>query len=131
MDHRQQNQFASREDVDLIKTQLNQIVEAMMALLKRENNFQQTVVIENVIPPLVNNQTQPQHVRIPFKNPTIQEYLIVRDGHSSPHNTIEYHSFAFLDPNSQGAISVRKIKDPLLVKTAEKHHMLEERLKAI
>lgn len=52
----QQNQFASREDVDLMKNQLNQLVEAIIALAKREDNIQQTTVTENVIPPSVNGQ---------------------------------------------------------------------------
>lgn len=68
MDSRQQNQFALRGDVDLMKIQLNQLVEAIIALTKRDDNIQQTAVIENVIPPTVNDQAQPQHVRILVKN---------------------------------------------------------------
>lgn len=70
-------------------------------------------------------------MRIFVENPTIQEHLIVRDGHSLPHDAVEYHSFVFSTTNSQGAIPVRKVKDPLVVEISEKHRVLEERLKAI
>lgn len=62
MDFGKQNQFASREDVNLMKNQLNQLVEAIIALLNRGDNVQQTAVTENVIPPPMNDQAQPQHI---------------------------------------------------------------------
>lgn len=85
----------SREEVGLVKNQLNQLVKAMIALEKREDNVQQTVVTENFIPPQVNCQTQSHPIRILVENPAIQENLIVRDKHLSPHDVVEYHSFTF------------------------------------
>lgn len=105
-------------------------MEAMITLEKREDNIQQTDITENVIQLLVNNLAQLQPIWIPIENPVIRKHLIVRDGHSSPHDVVEYHSFTFSAPNSQGEIPVRKIKDPLVVEIFEKHRVLEERLKA-
>lgn len=79
----------------------------------------------------MNDKAQPQYVRNPIENLAIQEHLIVRDENSPPHDVVEYHNIAFSEPNSQGKIPVRKIKDPLVVEIDEKHHVLEERLKAI
>jgi hypothetical protein len=59
MDPLEQNHIALRGDVDSMKNQIDQLVEAMIALEKREDNIQQTAVVENVIPALVNGPTQP------------------------------------------------------------------------
>lgn len=67
----------SRENIEVMKNQLNQLLEVMVALANREDNIQWTVVTENVIPPQVNNQAQPQPVRIPIENPVIQEHHII------------------------------------------------------
>ena len=58
----EQNQFASKADVDVIKNQLDQLVEAMTALARRDENIQRTVRTENGVPPQVNNLTQTQPV---------------------------------------------------------------------
>lgn len=79
----------------------------------------------------MNDQAQPQFVRIPIENPAIQEHLILQDGHSKPHDEIKYHSFAFLEPNAQWPIPVRRTKRPEVIQIAEKYRMLNERLKAI
>ncbi|CAL5213221.1 unnamed protein product [Lathyrus oleraceus] len=131
MDPKEQNQTMSRDDIDVMRNQLNQLIEVMVALANREDNIQRTVVTENVIPPQVNNRAQPQPVRIPFENPAIQEHHIIQDGHSSPHDAIKYHSFAFSEPNDQGAILVRKTKRPEVIEIVEKYHVLNERLEAI
>lgn len=77
-------------------------MEAIIASAKREDNIQRIIVTENVIPPQVSEPAQPQTVRIPVESPAIQEIPIVRDGHSSPHDAIEYHCFALSMHNSQG-----------------------------
>lgn len=51
-----------------MKNKINQLMEAMIALAKREENIQRPVVTENVIPPQVNNLAKPQHVRISVEN---------------------------------------------------------------
>ena len=56
MDPFEQNHTALRGDVD---SMIDQLVEAMIALEKREDNIQQTAVVENVIPAPVNGPTQP------------------------------------------------------------------------
>lgn len=75
--------------------------------------------------------SQSQHVRIPDESHVIQENLIVWDWNFSPHGIVEYHSFAFLEPNSRGAIPVKRIKDPRVIEIVEKYHVLNERFKAI
>ena len=67
----------------------------MIALAEKEDNIQQIFITENVIPPQVNDQAQSQPVRIPTENLAIQENLIDRDRYFSPHDVVEYHSFAF------------------------------------
>ncbi|XP_050875901.1 uncharacterized protein LOC127079559 [Lathyrus oleraceus] len=47
----EQNQFASKADVDVINNQLDQLVEAMATLERRDDSVQRTIVIENIIPP--------------------------------------------------------------------------------
>jgi len=59
MDPLEQNHIALRGDVDSMKNQTDQLVEAMIALEKREDNIQQTAVVENVILAPVNGTTQP------------------------------------------------------------------------
>lgn len=78
-----------------MRNRLNQLMKAMVASENREDNIQMTVIIENVIPPQVNDQAQRHPVQIPIENPVIQEHPIIWDKHSSPHDAIEYHSFAF------------------------------------
>ena len=114
-----------------MKNKIDQLVKAMIALEEREDSVQKTVVTENVIPPQVNGQTQSQPIRIPVENPVIQENLIIRDKHLSPHDVVEYHSFAFSEPNSPGEIPMKRIKDPRVVEIVKKYRMLNERLKAI
>lgn len=114
----------------MIKNQLDQLVEAMRSLARRDENMQRTVVTENVIPPQVKNLSQTQPVQIPVEDQVIQECPIIRDGHSSC-DAIDYHSFAFSTQNSQGAVPVRKPKDTRHVTAAERFQVLEEKLKAI
>ncbi|CAL5193211.1 unnamed protein product [Lathyrus oleraceus] len=126
----EQNQFASKTNVDLMKKQLDQLVEAMTTLARREDNIQQTTVTENVIPPQVNNLAQTQPVQIPIEKQVRQERPTVRDEHSSC-DAIEYHSFAFSAQNSQREVPVMKVKDPRDVEVAGRFKVLKEKLKAI
>ncbi|XP_050875217.1 uncharacterized protein LOC127078839 [Lathyrus oleraceus] len=126
----EQNQFTLKADVDVIKNQLDQLVEAMTTLARREDNIQLTIFTENVIPPQVNNLAQTQPVQNPVKDQIIQERPIVRDGHSFC-DAIEYHSFSFSVQNSQGEVPLRKPKDPRDMKVVERFQVLEEKLKAI
>ncbi|XP_050914713.1 uncharacterized protein LOC127129601 [Lathyrus oleraceus] len=102
----------------------------MTALARREDNIQRTIVIENAIPPQVNNLAQTQPVQIPVEDQIIQEHPIVRDRHSS-YDAIEYHSFVVSAQNSQGEVPVTKPKYPRHVEVAEIFQVLEEKLKAI
>ena len=61
----------------------------MITLVKKEDNIQRIVVIENVISPQVSGLAQPHHVRILVEALAIEEHPIVRDGHSSPHDYIK------------------------------------------
>lgn len=63
-----------------MKNQLDQLVEAMIALARREDNIQWTVITKKVIPPQEKVSTQPRPVGTPVKDQDIQEYPIVRDG---------------------------------------------------
>lgn len=94
---------ALREDVDSMKNKIYQLVESMIALAKREreNNIQRPAVIENFIPSQVNVPAQPHPIRISVENPVIQEHPNVQEWHTSPHDAIEYHGFAFPTPNPQ------------------------------
>ncbi|XP_050916252.1 uncharacterized protein LOC127131368 [Lathyrus oleraceus] len=100
MDPLDQSHIALRGDVDSMKNQLDQLVEAMIVLEKKEDNIQQTAVVENVMLATVNGLTQPQLVQTPIDNSTVQERHVVQD--SSRHDVIEYHSFAFSVPDSHG-----------------------------
>ncbi|XP_050876852.1 uncharacterized protein LOC127080578 [Lathyrus oleraceus] len=100
MDPLEQNHIALRGDVDSMKNQIDQLVEAMIALAKREDNIQQTSVVENVVLAPVNGLTQPQLVQAPVDNSTVQERHVVQD--SSRNDAVEYHSFAFSVPDSHG-----------------------------
>ncbi|XP_050897650.1 uncharacterized protein LOC127104509 [Lathyrus oleraceus] len=100
MDPLEQSHIALRGDVDSMKNQIDQLVEAMIALEKREDNTQQTAVVENVIPAPVNGPTQPQLVRTPVDNSIVQERHVVQD--SSRHDVVKYHSFEFSVPDSHG-----------------------------
>lgn len=98
----------------------------MITLAKRENNIQQIVVVENVIPPPINDPTQPRPARI-----TVEERHTIRDGCSPPHDVMEYHSFALYALNSQRAclmVNTQRPQDDEIIETC---HMLEKSLKAI
>ncbi|CAL5207939.1 unnamed protein product [Lathyrus oleraceus] len=129
MDPLEQNHIALRGDVDSMKNQINQLVEAMIALEKREDNIQQTAVVENVIPAPVNGPTQPQLVRTPIDNSVVQERHVVQD--SSRHDAFEYHSFAFSVPDSHGTSLVVNAEQPQDDEIAKRCCVLEKRLKAI
>lgn len=110
MDPRDQSHVVLREDMGMMKNQLNQLREAMSSFGQREDNIQWTVVIENVNPPIATSPTQPHLVRISVKNPAIKEHHIVQYGHISPHDENEWP------------------QDTEIVKIC---HELEERFKAI
>ncbi|XP_050893356.1 uncharacterized protein LOC127099608 [Lathyrus oleraceus] len=129
MDSLEQSHIALRGDVDSMKNQLDQLVEAMIVLAKREDNIQQTAVIENVIPAPVNGPTQPQLVRTPIDNSIVQERHVVQD--SSRHDDVEYHSFAFSVPDSHGTSPVVNAEQPQDDEIAKICCVLEKRLKAI
>ncbi|CAL5211971.1 unnamed protein product [Lathyrus oleraceus] len=129
MDPLEQSHIALRGDVDSLKNQIDQLVEAMITLAKREDNIQHTAVVENVMLALVNGSTQPQLVRTPVDNSVIQEHYIVRD--SSYHDAVEYHNFAFSEPNSHGTSLVVNTEQPQDDEIAKRCHVLEKRLKAI
>ncbi|CAL5187276.1 unnamed protein product [Lathyrus oleraceus] len=131
MDSGYQKYTVLREDVKLMKNQLNQLMEAMIGLENKDDNIQWTTITKNVIPPQVNDQAQPQHVQIPVKALSIQEHPIIRDGYSSPHDGITYHKFTFAEPNSQGEILVRKTKRTKVIEIIEKYRVREEILKDI
>ncbi|CAL5203271.1 unnamed protein product [Lathyrus oleraceus] len=129
MDPLEQSHIELRGDVDSIKNQIDQLVEAMIALEKREDNIQQTAVVENVIPAPVNGPTQPQLVRTPVDNSIVQERHVVQD--SSRHDAVEYHSFAFSVPDSHGTSLVVNAEQPQDDEIAKRCCVLEKRLKAI
>ncbi|CAL5185633.1 unnamed protein product [Lathyrus oleraceus] len=110
MDPLEQNHIALGGDVDSMKNQIDQLVEAMIALEKRKDNIQQTAVVENVIPGPVNGPTQPQLVRTQVDNSIVQERHVVQD--SSRHDDVEYHSFAFSMPDSHGTSLVVNAEQP-------------------
>ncbi|CAL5193641.1 unnamed protein product [Lathyrus oleraceus] len=129
MDPLEKNHIALRGDVDSMKNQIYQLVEAMIALEKREDNIQQTAVVENVIPAPVNGPTQPQLVRTPVNNSIVQERHVVQD--SSRHDAVEYHSFDFSVPDSHGTSLVVNAEQPQDDEIAKGCRVLEKRLKAI
>ncbi|CAL5205186.1 unnamed protein product [Lathyrus oleraceus] len=126
MDPFEQNHTALRGDVD---SMIDQLVEAMIALEKREDNIQQTAVVENVIPAPVNGHTQPQLLRTPVNNSILQERHVVQD--PSRHDAVEYHSFAFSVPDSHGTSLVVNVEQPQDDEIAKRCCVLEKRLKAI
>jgi hypothetical protein len=71
MDPLEQSHIALRGDVDSMKNQLDQLVEAMIVLAKKEDNIQQTAVVENVMLATVNGLTQPQLVQTPVENSVV------------------------------------------------------------
>ncbi|XP_050895794.1 uncharacterized protein LOC127102469 [Lathyrus oleraceus] len=129
MDPLEQNHIALRGDVDSMKNQIDQLVEAMIALEKREDNIQQTAIVENVIPAPVNGPTQSQHVRTPVDNSIVQEHHVVQD--SSRHDVVEYHSFAFSMPDSHGTSLAVYAEQPHDDEISKRCCVLEKRLKAI
>ncbi|XP_050887174.1 uncharacterized protein LOC127092358 [Lathyrus oleraceus] len=129
MDPLEQSHIALRGDVDSMKNQLDQLVEAMIALEKREDNIQQTAVVENVIPAPVNGPTQPQLVRTPVDNSIVQEHHVVQD--SSRHDVVEYHIFAFSVPDSHGTSLVVNAEQSQDGEIAKRCCVLEKRLKAV
>lgn len=131
MDTGYQKYIVLREEVELMKNKLNQLMEAMIGLANKYDNIQRTTITKNVIPPQVNDQAQPQHVQILVKAFSIQQHPIIRDGYSSPHDGITYHSFTFAEPNSQGEILVRKTKRTEVIEIIEKYRVWEEILKDI
>ncbi|XP_050876007.1 uncharacterized protein LOC127079668 [Lathyrus oleraceus] len=70
MDPLEPGHIALRGDVDSMKNQLDQLMEAMIVLAKKEDNIQQTAVVENVMLAIVNGLTQPQLVQTPVDNST-------------------------------------------------------------
>lgn len=131
MDLLEKSHVALRGDVNSIKNQIDKIVEAMIILAKREDNIQWTAVIEDVIPPQVNDLARPQPVRVSVENSTVQEYYTVQDGCFSYHNVIEYHDFSFSTPNSQGASLAVNTEHPQDVEITKRCRVMEKRLKAI
>ena len=131
MDPLEQSHIALKGDVDSMKNQIDQLVEAMMALAKREDNIQQAAVIENVILAPVNDPIQPQHVQTPVNNSVVQERHIVRDKGSSYHDGVEYHSFAFSVPDSHGTSLLVNIEQPQDDEIAKRCRVLEKKLKAL
>ncbi|CAL5196203.1 unnamed protein product [Lathyrus oleraceus] len=129
MDPLKQNHIALRGDVDSMKNQVDQLVEAMIALEKREDNIQQTAVVENVIPAPINGPTQPRLLRTPVNNSIVQERHIVQD--PSRHDAVEYHNFAFSVPDSHGTSLVVNAEQPQDDEIAKRCCVLEKRLKAI
>ncbi|XP_050914983.1 uncharacterized protein LOC127129923 [Lathyrus oleraceus] len=129
MDPLEQSHIALRGDVDSIKNQVDQLVEAMIALAKREDNIQQTAVVENAVLAPVNDPTQPQLARTPVDNSVVQERHIIRD--SSYHDDVEYHSFAFSVPNSHGTSLLVNTEQPQDDEIAKRCRVLEKKLKAI
>lgn len=85
-----------------MENKIDQLMKALLALAQSEDNILRTIVAENVIPPQVSGPAQAQPKRIPVENPAIQKHLIIWDGHTSPHDAIEYHRFALPTPNLQG-----------------------------
>ena len=114
MNSGEQSQIATRADVELMKEQLNQLVEAMTTLARKEDH---------------NAQAQP--VQIPVENPTIQEHSVIRGELSSSLDATDYQGFAFSVPDFQGAVPVMGTKDPRAVEFAERYRVLDERLKAM
>ncbi|CAL5196509.1 unnamed protein product [Lathyrus oleraceus] len=129
MDPLEQSHIALMGDVDSMKNQLDQLVEAMIVLAKKENNIQQTAVVENVMLATVNGLTQPQLVQTPVDNSTVQERHIIQD--SSRHDAVEYHSFAFYVPDYHGTSLVVNVEQPQDDEIAKRCHVLKKRLKAI
>lgn len=62
-----------------MKNQLVQLMEAMIALAKKERNIQWIVVTENVIPPQVSvpNQLHPVHIMLSNEVPIMQKNPII------------------------------------------------------
>ncbi|CAL5192034.1 unnamed protein product [Lathyrus oleraceus] len=129
MDPLEQSHIALRGDVDSMKNQLYQLVEAMLVLAKKENNIHQTAVVENVMLATINGLNKPQLVQTPVDNSTVQERHVVQD--SSRHDVVEYHRFAFSVPDSHGTSLVVNVEQPQDNEIAKRCHMLEKRLKAI
>ncbi|CAL5199372.1 unnamed protein product [Lathyrus oleraceus] len=129
MDPLEKNHIALRGDVDSMKNQVDQLVEAMIVLEKKEDNIQQTTVVENVIPTPVNGPTKPQLVQTPVNNFIIQERHVVQD--SSRHDVVEYHSFTFSVPDSHGTSLVVNAEQPQDGEIAKGCRVLEKRHKAI
>ncbi|XP_050908690.1 uncharacterized protein LOC127122394 [Lathyrus oleraceus] len=112
MDPLKQNHIALRGDIDSMKNQVDQLVEAMIVLAKKEDNIQQTAIVENVMLATVNSLTQPQLVQTPIDNSTVQECHVVQD--PSRHDAVEYHSFAFSMPDSHGTSLVDSLIEATL-----------------
>ncbi|CAL5198001.1 unnamed protein product [Lathyrus oleraceus] len=129
MDPLEKSHIALRGDVDSMKNQLDQLVEAMITLAKREDNIQQAAVVENVISTPVNGPTQPQLVQTLVGNSTVQERHVIQD--SSRHDVVECHSFAFSVPDSHGTNLVVNAEQPQDEEIAKRCCVLEKRFKAI
>ncbi|CAL5182995.1 unnamed protein product [Lathyrus oleraceus] len=129
MDPLEQSHIALRGDVNSMKNQIDQLVEAMIVLAKKEDNIQQTAVVENIMLTTVNGLTQPQLVQTPVDDSTVQERHVVQD--PSHHDAVEYHSFAFSVLNSHGTSLVVNAEQPQDDEIAKRCCVLEKRLKAI
>jgi hypothetical protein len=103
----------------------------MIVLAKKEDNIQQTAVIENIMLATVNGLTEPQLVPTPVNNSIVQERHIVRDGGSSYHDVVEYHSFSLSALDSHGTNLVVNAEQPRGEEIAKRCCVLEKRLKAI
>lgn len=131
MDPLEKSHIALIGGVDSTKNQIDQLVEVMIALEKREENIQLTAVIENVFPYPINDPTRPRLMWIPVDNSVVQKRHIIRDGGSSYHDVVEYHIFVFSAPDSHGTSLMVNIEHPQDDDIVERCHMLEKRLKAI
>ncbi|XP_050919375.1 uncharacterized protein LOC127136908 [Lathyrus oleraceus] len=129
MDPLEQNHIVLRGDVDSMKNQIDQLVKAMIALEKREDNIQQIAVVENVIPAPVNGLTQPQLVRTPVNNSIVQEHHVIQD--PSRDDVVECHHFEFYVPDSHGTSIVVNVEQPQDDTIAKRCCVLEKRLNAI
>ncbi|XP_050878593.1 uncharacterized protein LOC127082401 [Lathyrus oleraceus] len=129
MDPLEQSHIALRRDVDTMKNQLDQLEEAMIVLAKKEDNIQQTAMVENVMLAPVNGPTQPQLVQTLVDNSIVQERHVVQD--SSRHDAVKYHSFTFSVPDSHGTSLVVNAEQPQDDEISKRYRVLEKRLKAI
>lgn len=68
MDQLEQNQTALREDVDEMRGKLDQLLEAMLVMAKKEENSQAAVNAEKVAPPFGSTSNSQHGVTFNFQN---------------------------------------------------------------